>query len=102
MEAVIMLGLFFLLLVVGVPIAFSIGLSVLFVVLFFDVSVLIFAQRIAGAADSFSLLAIPLFILAGEFMNRGGMTLRLVNFAQAVVGHIRGGLGHSCVLASLI
>src|SRR5690625_5224648 len=97
-----MLGLFFLLLVIGVPIAFSIGLSVLSVLLVSDISVLIFAQRIANAADSFSLLAIPLFILAGELMNRGGMTIRLVNFAQAIVGHIRGGLGHSCVLASLI
>lgn len=102
MEAVIMLGMFAVLLFVGVPIAFSIGLSVLFVLVISDISILIFAQRIANAADSFSLLAIPLFILAGELMNRGGMTLRLVNFAQAIVGHIRGGLGHSCVLASLI
>jgi tripartite ATP-independent transporter DctM subunit len=97
-----MLLLFFVLLLIGVPIAFSIGLSVLAVLLFSDVSVLIFSQRIANAADSFALLAIPLFILAGELMNRGGMTLRLVDFAQALVGHIRGGLGHSCVLASLI
>lgn len=102
MEAVIMLGIFFVLLAVGIPIAFSIGLSVLAIVLISDVSLLIFAQRIANAADNFALLAIPLFILAGELMNRGGLTLRLVNFAQAIVGHVRGGLGQSCVLSSLI
>lgn len=102
MEAIVLLFLFLVLLVIGVPIAFSIGLAVLAVLLYSDISVLIFAQRIANAADSFALLAIPLFILAGELMNRGGMTLRLVDFAQAIVGHIRGGLGHSCVLASLI
>jgi tripartite ATP-independent transporter DctM subunit len=102
MEAVVLLGLFVVLLVIGVPIAFSIGLAVLAVLVYSDLTVLVFAQRIANAADNFALLAIPLFILAGELMNRGGMTLRLVDFAQAVIGHIRGGLGHSCVLASLI
>lgn len=102
MEAIVLLVLFMVLLVIGVPIAFSIGLAVLAVLVYSDLSVLVFVQRIANAADNFALLAIPLFILAGELMNRGGMTLRLVDFAQAVIGHIRGGLGHSCVLASLI
>ena len=102
MEAFVLLGLFIILLVIGVPIAFSIGLAVLAVLVYSDLSLLIFAQRIANAADNFALLAIPLFILAGELMNRGGMTLRLIDFAQAIIGHIRGGLGHSCVLASLI
>lgn len=102
MEALIMLFIFIMLLMIGVPIAFSIGISVLCVVLISDVSILIFAQRLANTADSFALLAIPLFILAGELMNKGGMTVRMVNFAQAIVGHIRGGLGHTCVLSSLI
>lgn len=102
MEAVVLLLLFMVLLVIGVPIACSIGLAVLAVLVCSDLTVLVFVQRIANAADNFALLAIPLFILAGELMNRGGMTLRLVDFAQAVIGHIRGGLGHSCVLASLI
>lgn len=102
MEAIVLLLLFMVLLVIGVPIAFSIGLAVLAVLVYSDLTVLVFVQRIANAADNFALLAIPLFILAGELMNRGGMTLRLVDFAQAVIGHIRGGLGHSCVLASLI
>lgn len=102
MEAVIMLLVFFGLLVVGIPIAFSIGLSVLCMLTITDVPLTIFAQRVVNAADSFALLAIPLFILAGELMNRGGMTARLVNFAQAVIGHVQGGLGQSCVLSSLI
>lgn len=97
-----MLLLFFGLLLVGIPIAFSIGLSVLAVLVISDVPLTIFAQRVVNAADSFALLAIPLFILAGELMNRGGLTQRLVDFAQSIVGHFRGGLGQSCVLSSLI
>ncbi|MBE0595369.1 MAG: TRAP transporter large permease, partial [Gemmatimonadales bacterium] len=92
----------FVLLTIGIPIAFSIGLSVLCVLAITDVPLTIFAQRVANAADSFALLAIPFFVLAGELMNRGGMTLRLVNFAQALIGHFRGGLGQTSVLSSLI
>lgn len=102
MEALVMIVLLFLLLILGIPIAFSIGLSVLCVLLLTDVPLTIFAQRVANAADSFALLAIPLFVLAGELMNRGGMTTRLVNFAQSIIGHVRGGLGQTSVLSSLI
>lgn len=102
MEAVVMIAMLFALLVIGIPIAFSIGLSVLAMLTLTDVPLTIFAQRTANAADSFALLAIPLFVLAGELMNRGGMTARLVGFAQALLGHLRGGLGQSSVLSSLI
>lgn len=102
MEALVMIVLLFALLAVGIPIAFSIGLSVLCVLAITDVPLTIFAQRVANAADSFSLLAIPLFVLAGELMNRGGLTARLVGFAQALIGHLRGGLGQTSVLSSLI
>lgn len=102
MEAIIMLLLLFVFLAIGIPIAFSIGLSVLAVLVASDVPLLIFAQRAANAADSFALLAIPLFVLAGELMNHGGLTSRLVGFAQALIGHLRGGLGQSGVFASLI
>ncbi|MFC4299094.1 TRAP transporter large permease [Castellaniella hirudinis] len=102
MEAIYMLLLLFLFLTIGIPIAFSIGLSVLAMLLMTDVPVLIFAQRAANAADSFALLAIPLFVLAGELMNHGGLTSRLVGFAQALIGHVRGGLGQTGVFASLI
>ncbi|MFA7437352.1 TRAP transporter large permease [Castellaniella sp.] len=102
MEAVFMLLLLFAFLTIGIPIAFSIGLSVLTMLLVSDVPVLIFAQRAANAADSFALLAIPLFVLAGELMNHGGLTSRLIGFAQALIGHLRGGLGQTGVFASLI
>ncbi len=102
MEAVVMVGLLFVLLTIGIPIAFSIGLSVLCVIAITDVPLTIFTQRVANAADSFALLAIPFFVLAGELMNRGGMTHRLVGFAQSLIGHFRGGLGQSSVLSSLI
>lgn len=102
MIAIVMFLLLFALLTIGVPIAFSIGLSVLCVLFITDVPLLIFAQRAANAADNFALLAIPLFILAGELMNRGGMTERLVGFAQTLIGHLRGGLGQTSVLSSLI
>ena len=97
-----MIVLLFALLVVGIPIAFSIGLSVLCVLTITDVPLMIFAQRASNAADSFALLAIPLFILAGELMNRGGLTVRLVGFAHSLIGHLRGGLGQTSVLSSLI
>lgn len=97
-----MLVALFALLAVGIPIAFSIGISVLSVLVITDVPLMIFAQRAANAADSFALLAIPLFILAGELMNRGGLTERLVGFARSLIGHLRGGLGQTTVLSSLI
>jgi C4-dicarboxylate transporter DctM subunit len=102
MEAIVMFALFFVLIAIGVPIGFSIGLSALAAVLMTDISLIVFAQRVVNAADSFALLAIPLFILSGELMNRGGLTIRLVNFAHSIIGHIRGGLGQTCVLASMI
>lgn len=102
MEALVMLIALFGLLLAGIPIAFSIGIAVLSVLVITDVPMMIFAQRAANAADSFALLSIPLFILAGELMNRGGLTERLVGFARSLIGHLRGGLGQTCVLSSLI
>lgn len=102
MIVVALFTIFLLLLLLGVPIAFSIGLAVLLVVAAGGMPIMVVAQKILHAADSFSLLAIPLFILSGELMNRGGLTIRLVNFAHSVVGHIRGGLGQTTVLASMI
>jgi C4-dicarboxylate transporter DctM subunit len=98
----ILFGFFALFLLIGVPIAFSVGMSVLIVMTMSGMPFMVLAQKILQAADSFSLLAIPLFILSGELMNRGGLTLRLVNFAHSVIGHIRGGLGQTSVLASMI
>lgn len=98
----ILFGAFALFLLIGVPIAFAIGLAVLIVMTINGMPFMVLAQKILHAADSFSLLAIPLFILSGELMNKGGLTIRLVNFAHSVIGHIRGGLGQTSVLASMI
>ena len=62
----------------------------------------ILSQKIIDGADSFPLLAIPFFLLAGELMNAGGISRRIVNFALAWVGHIRGGLGLVAILPAVI
>ena len=62
----------------------------------------LFPQKMLAMLDSFSLLALPYFILAGELMSRGGLSKKLVFFAEAVVGHLRGGLGHASVVSSMI
>ena len=91
----------------GVPIAFALlasGVALMWQLQMFDPQIL--AQNIINGADSFPLLAAPLFILAGEVMNVGGLSRRIVNLALAFVGHIRGGLGYvtivaACLLAAL-
>lgn len=99
----VLFGAFFLLLLVGLPIAFSIGLANLFGVLATGfLPLMLVPQRMLIATDNFAMIAIPLFILAGELMNCGGITRRMVNFAYAIVGHLRGGLGISSVFASMI
>jgi len=62
----------------------------------------ILAQRFVDGADNFPLLAVPFFLLAGEFMNAGGLSRRIVNMAMAWVGHFRGGLGYVAVMAAII
>ena len=59
-------------------------------------------RNVYNGMDSFPLMAIPFFMLAGELMNRGGITMRLVEFSQALVGHLRGGLAHVNVLSSML
>jgi tripartite ATP-independent transporter DctM subunit len=100
------LGLFVGLLVMilaGVPIIFCIGLTALLGILLIPgLPTVVFAQRMFTILDNFSLLAIPYFILAGELMCKGGISKRLVAFAEACVGHLRGGLGMVSVLSSMI
>ena len=62
----------------------------------------ILAQRFVEGADNFPLLAVPFFLLAGEFMNAGGLSRRIVNLAMAWVGHFRGGLGYVTVIAAVV
>jgi tripartite ATP-independent transporter DctM subunit len=91
----------------GMPIAFALivcGVALMHSLDIFDSQIV--AQNIINGADSFPLMAVPFFMLAGEVMNRGGLARRIVNVALALVGHVKGGLGYvtilaSCVLASL-
>ncbi len=87
----------------GMPIAFALlvcGASLMLMQGSFDPT--IFSQKIIEGTDSFPLLAIPFFLLSGELMNAGGISKRIVNFALAWVGHIRGGLGLVAIMASVI
>ena len=84
---------FFVLLIISVPVAFSLGASSIFGLLFKgQTSLTAIPAKIYGGMDSFTLLAIPFFILAGDLMDTGGIALRLINLAKALVGHFRGGL----------
>lgn len=87
----------------GVPIAFALMACAVALMLHLDVfDAQIMAQNMVAGADSFPLLAVPFFMLAGEFMNAGGLSRRIVNLAMAIVGHKRGGLGYVAVFASII
>ena len=89
---------------IGVPIVFALGFAPMVGFLVTDKMVFLnmIVQRTFAGINQFPLLAIPFFILAGELMNRGGITLRLVEFANAVVGHLRGGLAHVNVVTSML
>jgi len=97
-ELWVMCGSFVLLLLLGVPVAFAIGLSSVATVLAADLPMAIVFQKMVGGMQVFSFLAIPFFIFAGELMLHGGIAERIVNFANRLVGHVRGGLGMSNVL----
>jgi TRAP-type transport system large permease protein len=87
----------------GVPIAYSLllcGAALMWHLNMFDAQIL--AQNVINGADSFPLLAVPFFMLAGEVMNAGGLSRRIVNFAMALVGHIKGGLGYVTIVAAVI
>jgi C4-dicarboxylate transporter DctM subunit len=90
------------LMIIGMPIAFAIGIAAWFYMLVADVPTIVMAQQIATAADSWILLAMPLFILAGMLMNDTGISVRLIAFASAVVGHLRGGLAMVNVVANML
>ncbi|MCL2000188.1 MAG: TRAP transporter large permease [Planctomycetes bacterium] len=95
--------LLFLILVTGAPILLALGSTGLFgIMLTDDLANTLFAQKIFAMIDSYSLLAMPFFILAGSLMSRGGISKYLVEFAEICVGHLRAGLAHSAVLASMI
>ena len=92
------------LMILGVPIVFALIFAPIVGVWLSDKLVFLsmMPQRIFGGINQFPLLAIPMFILAGEIMNHGGITLRLVNFAKTLVGHLRGGLAHVNIVSSML
>jgi tripartite ATP-independent transporter DctM subunit len=87
----------------GIPIAFALlasGVALMWHLDLFDAQIL--AQNVIGGADSFPLLAVPFFMLAGEIMNAGGLSRRIVDFALALVGHVKGGLGYVTIMAGCL
>jgi C4-dicarboxylate transporter DctM subunit len=99
----VFLAAFVVLLSFGIPIAIGLGGSAMVYLLFNpDIELTILPQTIFGGMASFPLLAIPLFMLAGNLMNEGGLTQDLVTFAKLMIGHIRGGLGHATIIACAI
>ncbi len=94
---------FFILVFINTPVAFAMGIaSMLAVWLKGDLPLNMLVTRMFVAVDSFPLMAIPFFIMAGEIMNKGGITKRIVDFSRALVGYITGGLAHVNIVASMI
>ena len=103
MTIAIFLGSLLAAMALGIPIAFSLllcGAALMWHLDMFDAQIL--AQNVINGADSFPLLAVPFFMLAGEVMTTGGLSRRIVNFAMALVGHIRGGLGYVTIIAACL
>ena len=93
MDLVVLVGAFFLLLFLGIPIAFALCLSALaYLVLYSQVPLIIIAQQMLKGVDSFTLMAIPFFVIAGCLMQNGGISRRIVDFAKKLVGWLPGGM----------
>jgi len=87
----------------GMPIAFALivcGVCLMFAMGLFDTQIV--AQNLINGADNFPLLAVPFFILAGELMNAGGLSRKIIDIAMSLVGHIKGGLGYVTIFAAII
>ncbi|WP_026793259.1 TRAP transporter large permease subunit [Pleomorphomonas oryzae] len=103
MTLTVFLGSLFGLMALGMPIAFALmltGVALMFYLDFFDAQLV--AQNMLSGADNFPLMAVPFFILAGEIMNAGGISRRIINLAVTLVGHIRGGLGYVAIGAAVL
>ncbi|HTE42015.1 MAG TPA: TRAP transporter large permease subunit, partial [Steroidobacteraceae bacterium] len=102
MAVAILFGLLAVLLAIGVPVGFALAASSLATVWYLDLPTAVFVQQTVAGANTTSLIAIPLFVFAGEMMMRGGISERLISFAASLVGRMRGGLGQVNVVASLL
>jgi hypothetical protein len=90
------------LMIIGVPFAFAIGIVVALSLWVADIDFLLLSQTVVAGTQSFSLLAIPFFMLAGELMSAGGLSQRLIKVADVFVRHLTGGLGHVTVVAATV
>ena len=102
MELGILVGLLLLLLILGVPVAFALGVSSLVTFYVLDIPLVVAFQRMAAGMNVFSLMAIPFFVFAGDLMHRAGIAERLIRVADAALGRTRGGLGQVDVAASML
>ncbi|MGB1290371.1 MAG: TRAP transporter large permease [Porticoccaceae bacterium] len=102
MELILLFGTLFILLALGVPVAFSLGLASLATMAYLDIPLVVAFQRMAAGMNVFALMAIPFFIYAGELMNQSGIAERLVKFAYSLLARIRGGLGLVNVASSMM
>ncbi|MEM9027852.1 MAG: TRAP transporter large permease [Pseudomonadota bacterium] len=102
MGLAILLGIFAICVVIGIPVAFALGIAAVATFWYEGLPLIIAFQRIVSGINVFSLMAIPFFIFAGELMFHGGIAMRLVRFASAAVGAVRGGLGIVNVFSSML
>ena len=102
MELVVLFGVFTVLILLGTPIAFCLGVSALATVLYMGLPPIVVFQQLNSGMNNFAMMAIPFFIFAGDLMIRGGIAGRLIRFAAGLVGHLRGGLGQVNVVASTL
>ncbi|MBA70404.1 MAG: L-dehydroascorbate transporter large permease subunit [Rhizobiales bacterium] len=103
MAAAIFLGSLFGAIAIGMPIAFALLACALALMAYMGgINAQILAQKVIDGADSYPLMAIPFFLLAGELMNAGGLSRRIVNVAMSLVGHVRGGLGYVVIGTGLV
>ena len=98
-----MLGIFFVFLFLGMPVSFCMLFAgIIAIIGIGDISLLMVPQKLFLSLNSFPMMAVPFFILAGQIMNTGGITKRLVNLSKALIGHFRGGLAQVNILTSML
>lgn len=98
----LVVGIFFLAAAIGMPLAFALGFASLAALQYADFELVVMPQRMMYAVDNFPLMAIPLFMLAGELMVRAGIMERLIAFSNSLVGRVHGGLAHVTIIAGMI
>ena len=101
MEILILLGSLFLFLIARLPIAFALGISATVTAMYMGIPAIVIAQKMVEGVKSFSLMAIPFFIIAGEIMGQGGISKRLIDFSNVIIGRVRGGLAMVNILSSM-